>query len=324
MTKHKDNPVRTVNIVFVLFLTMLVSLVFHLIPAGSQAQQTDEEIAKQFFPQRLIDESAQDFAQGGPEPTQFLDFKVADLNGVGTNDFIVAAYTNGFSGAIRVLRKQGNTASIVSEPNLRLLSGIIPKVQLLDLDKDGRPEIIVSYSSARGPAADWVFKWNGTALNLIGPSVTDANGDVSTVLSEADFIDLNGDGILEIINPPQDSPGTFDVFTLDGNRLKSLNFFGVYIRGKATPLVTTRTFSLVKTDISYLVKAINGDSNGNNRVSSAVITLNGKVVIGPEAFNQKVSQAVTQVTLQSSNTVNVELKSAPASQIILTIEEQVP
>ena len=189
--------------------------------------QTDEEIVNQFFPEFLIEESEEREAGGGPAPFRASAFGVADLNGTG-EEFIVAAYTNGFSAGIRVLRRQGTTTLLVDEPILRLLGGTFPFVKLIDLDNDGRPEVVTSFSSARGHLADWVFKWNGATLDLIGPSTVDEHGDVSTLLSEAGFRDLDGDGILEIINSPQQAPlaadepelelGPIDIFRFDGKR----------------------------------------------------------------------------------------------------------
>lgn len=284
---------------------------------------SDEDLVKQFFPQRLIDESAEDFANGGPAPFQAMAFAAADLNHTGTNEFIVAAYTNGFSAAILVLKRQGSSALVVAEPNLRLLAGITPTVRLIDLDKDQRPEVLVSFTSARGPSADWLFRWTGSALSLIGPSATDANGDVTTRLSNADFVDLNGDGVLEIINPPQFGiPGTFEVFNLTGDLLKSLEFFRTFIRKTGAPSEEVQTFPLSDTHLSYHLKILNGDSAGNQRSSSATVQINGTTVVGPERFNQKVSEIDVPVVLTATNTIGVRLAGAPESRVVITVEAQ--
>jgi len=55
-------------------------------------------------------------------------------------------------------------------------------------------------------------------------------------------------------------------------------------------------------------------------VSSAVVSLNGVVVVGPERFSQQVSDITVQVTLQVHNTLSVELKSDPGSQLMITVE----
>jgi hypothetical protein len=323
------------GLIFIAFCIFLIPYSFS--HNESSLIVTDQDIAGQFFPQRLVDESNEIFNQGGPRPSRNMDFVVADLNGVGASDFIIVAYTNGFSGAIRVLRKQSSTAFLVAEPDLPTLGGIIPKVELVDIDNNRRPEVIVSFSSARGSAADWVFKWNGTALVLIGPtSGENENRHVSTLLSEAAFIDLDGDGILEIVNSPQLGPvandetelnpdqiNKFEVFKFDGNIYgiwKSLNFIHTFIRSNGGPVEGIRQFSVSRSNISYMLKILNGDAGGNNRVSSALVRLNGRTVVDPERFGQEVSEIITPVTLQSSNSLSVELRSAPGSQMTITIE----
>ena len=138
---------------------------------------------------------------------QFFDFIAADLDSTGTADFLVAAYTNGFSGIVRVLRKQNGSATIAAEPVLPLMGGIYPSVSLVDLDNDLRPEVVVNLTSATGSSADWIFKWTGSGLNLLGPSQVQSDGNISTLLGDAAFVDLDGDGVPEILNPPE---RTFD------------------------------------------------------------------------------------------------------------------
>ena len=314
-------------------LALLIGL---LVSTSSLTQEpSDEQIVRQFFPQRLLVESIEDFESGGPPPFEAFDFAIADLEGSGVAEFIVAAYTNGFSGAVRVLRKRNNSVFLVAEPDLPLLGGVFPKLELVDMDNDGRPEVIASFSSARGAAADWIFKWNLTTLDLIGPSSVDEEGNLSSVLSEADLVDLDGDGILEIVNPPQLGPlprdeeelsiGGFEVFSLSEGRytfLRSLDFFGTFIRNIKAPIVVTRNFPVTQSELAYSLRVINGDPDGGNRVSSAEIRLNGFVEVSPDRFNQQVSEIVVPVVLRASNTVSVELRGKPGGKIIVTVDSQ--
>src|SRR5215510_12147285 len=100
----------------------------------------EDNLVRQFFPQWLITEANADFAQGGPPPFQAFAYADADLDGTGARDFIVAAYSNGFSGAVVVLRKQATSAVQVAAPSFPLMGGIYPNVTMLDVDNDGRPE----------------------------------------------------------------------------------------------------------------------------------------------------------------------------------------
>ncbi|MBI2840605.1 MAG: VCBS repeat-containing protein [Acidobacteria bacterium] len=208
-----------------LALAFVSCLPGHTAAAAPPAAEGDDAIASQHFPSRLIDESVEHSRRGGAEPFKAYTYLTADLEASGKSDLIVAAYTNGFSAAILVLRKRDGDVVIADEPRLRLLFGVFPSLQLLDLDADKRPEVIISFTSARGPAAAWVFKWNGNDLDLIGPAEVDEAGDPSTVLRDPDFEDLDGDGILEIINPPEMGSvrkrgvgiiGSAEVFKLEG------------------------------------------------------------------------------------------------------------
>jgi hypothetical protein len=55
------------------------------------------------------------------------------------------------------------------------------------------------------------------------------------------------------------------------------------------------------------------------KVTSAVITLNGVVIIGPNEFNPHVTIIEKPVTLASSNTLTVELRGKPGSGLTLQI-----
>lgn len=284
--------------------------------------QEIEQIVEQFFPPRLINESETDFQQGGPAPFRARAFELADLDGTGTANYIVAAYTNGFSAAIRVLRLQEGTAVLVSEPNLRLLSGIFPAVKLVDIENDGRPEVSVHFSSARGSLFDWVFRWTGTELRLIGPASVDEHGDVFTALVDSGFFDVDGDGTLEIVDYP-DETETLKIYRFDGQKFtltKSLIFFSTFYRHAGTPLLQTAEFEVAKPGATFVLTIVNGDRNGDNRVSSGTVRLNGVQVLSPNDLNQQVRKVVRQVTVLANNLLEVELESKPSGQILVTIE----
>jgi hypothetical protein len=288
-------------------------------------------LVQQFYPPSLVAESDAEFKAGGPALCQDLAFVEADLNGTGTKDFIVAAYTNCLSAVVRVLQKQGSSAILANEPHLPYMGGIDSQVTLIDLDNDGRPEVAVQFSSGRGAWTDWIFKWKGTALQVIGPTTTEADGNLETLLGDAVFIDLNGDGILEIIDPPEfnsvpvgsDEPITYAVFTMK-NRIyvssgMTFNFFESYFRHQGAPVDSTDHFTVSKPDVPHVMTIVNGDGSGGRRTSSATITLNGRVVAGPNDFIQKVSTLTIPVTLSSRNTVTVRMGGDPGSRLIIGI-----
>ena len=88
-----------------------------------------------------------------------------------------------------------------------------------------------------------------------------------------------------------------------------------YIRSAGKPDVYTGTFYGLTGEAKVIVH--NGDENGNHRVSSALVFLNGQQVFGPHDFNQQVSILEATVNLDSKNMISVELRSKPES--LLTI-----
>jgi hypothetical protein len=295
--------------------------------------QTNDEIVQQFFPQRLIEASEERFRKGGPEPFRTSEFVLADLNGDGST-FIIAAYSDGFSGVIRILRRQNGTAILVDEPNVPTMGGDFPTISLVDLDNDGRLEVIPSFTSARGPTEDWVFKWDGTKLNLIGPTEVDAFGFVHTLLSNAGFFDVDGDGIIEIINRTGSGPvapdetanigkGDLEVYRFDGqkyNKFKSLNYIGSFVRQTAAPVVDKAKFEVANPGPGFVLTVINGDRDGSNKVSSGTVKLNGVVVLTPNDLNQQVRTVVRQVITLANNVLEAELAGKPTGQILVTVE----
>jgi hypothetical protein len=284
--------------------------------------QQIEQIVDQFFPQRLIDESQADFQQGGPAPFRARAFEIADLDGAGTANYIVAAYTNGFSAAIRVLRLQNGIATLAAEPNLRLLSGVFPAVELIDIENDGGTEVAVHFRSAGGPPFNWVFKWTGTELGLIGPVSVDERGDVFTALAGSAFFDVDGDGTLEIVDQLEETESVH-VYRFDGQKFtltKTVNFFDTFYRDTAAPVLETSEFEVHNPGGGFVLTIVNGDRNGANRVSSGTIKLNGVVVLTPNDLNQQVRTVVRQVTVLAQNVLEAELAGKPSGQVLITVE----
>jgi hypothetical protein len=284
--------------------------------------QEAEQIVEQFYPQQLIDDSNERVQRGGPAPFRAKAFEVADLDGTGTANYIVAAYTNGFRARIRVLKLQGSTPTLIAEPNLRLLGGIFPAVELVDIENDGRPEVVIHFSSARASLFDWVFKWTGTDLGLIGPVSVDEHGDVFTALGDSDFFDVDGGGILEITQRSAETQ-TIKVYGFDGQKFslsKTLNLFDTFYRHAGTPVLQTSEFEVANPGGGFVLTIVNGDRNGDNRVSSGTVRLNGVQILSPNDLNQQVRTVVRQVTVLASNVLEAELAGKPTGQVLITIE----
>jgi len=216
------------------------------------------------------------------------------------------------------------------------LGGDWPRVILKDLDKDGRPEAIISFASNRGSREVWIFKWTGTSLNRISPVRQDQFGNKITLLSDPDFIDLDGDGKFEVVQSKRSGPyapdetlpippEAYEIFKFDGQQFVSLptEFYreDSFVRRKGAPVSETVTFSVVSPNALHTMTIINGADSGTNRVSSATVRLNGNLIAGPSDFNQKVSVLVFQVPVASQNTLEVELKGEPSGYVTVVLRK---
>lgn len=87
----------------------------------------------------------------------------------------------------------------------------------------------------------------------------------------------------------------------------------VFIRGKGTPVTETYEFLAIDFEAPFMIHVRNGDDDGNNRVSSAEVWLNGGLLLGPSNFSQQVWGYDLIVDLKNENKLEVKLKSKPNS-----------
>ncbi len=106
-----------------------------------------------------------------------------------------------------------------------------------------------------------------------------------------------------------------------GSNTVAASIFGPkdYLRRTGQPVTEADTFAA--TPGTYTLRITNGGLlDQYARVSSAVISLNGVVIAGPGAFSQQVATITIPVSLQGSNTLQVELRSQPSSGLTIEIE----
>lgn len=85
---------------------------------------------------------------------------------------------------------------------------------------------------------------------------------------------------------------------------------------------SSRTFSCPSSQGAFTMNVVNGDGNGANTISSAIITINGTTVIGSKDFNANVTQINKTLTnlVKGNNTLTVQTKTCGAgSYLTLTI-----
>ena len=95
-----------------------------------------------------------------------------------------------------------------------------------------------------------------------------------------------------------------------------------YERGSSSPFPVVTSVTISNPSTSYTLRIYNGGRAGirtGERVSSAVISLNGAVIVGPQNFNEKIAEIGPPVKLLASNQLSVELRSKPGSAIVVKI-----
>lgn len=94
-----------------------------------------------------------------------------------------------------------------------------------------------------------------------------------------------------------------------------------FTRGSGKPVAETISFNIKNPDTTYTLHIYIGGINSEyTKVSSAIIIINGSTVFDESDFNQQVSQLQKQVAVESSNTLSVELRSAPGSGFTVLLE----
>jgi hypothetical protein len=94
-----------------------------------------------------------------------------------------------------------------------------------------------------------------------------------------------------------------------------------YARDPAKPRETVGSFSVLNPAATYTMYVYNGGDIGqfDKKVSSGVITLNGRSLVTPNDLSRQVAGLVVPVALEKDNTLSVELRSAPGSGLTLRI-----
>lgn len=310
-----------------------------LLPASSSAAEEDAEIVRQLFPQALIREARELPKDRGQSEFLASAFAPARLDGPEGPVSLVAAYANLLRGTIGVIRRSEGGAELVGEPTGLAFAGGVPRIEAIDLEGDGRPEVAAYFRLPSGRAEVWLLRWDGTHLTSIGPVVPgDDLGDGRTELCDAGFLDLDGDGRMEVLNPPyinarQLSLGEVDPargFAADVYRLESgvfhsstrLYVYESFVRGTGQPIVETRDFSVPRSDAPYRIRVLSGGPDGADTVSSALVLMNGETVISPDGFDPQTRCVEAEVFLGRENRLAVEVRGAPGSRMTVLIEER--
>ena len=296
------------TVLFVMVATLLV-----------HAAPTLDTIVANFYPDRL---SAQAQQRHYPDERQ-QTYATFTLGGT---SYVLAAYSNGHLGALRLLRNT-TTGYVVSDDATAPLIGQKPEITACDLDRDGTTdEALVTFETGRGAAQTWVYQLANGKLIALTPTTSAGQ----TELGFPEVLDT-GSGPLDLVDDSVartagDDAVTHNHFILRSGKYASaapLDFFGTFYRDTSSPVTATATFDVPGTALGrpYRLTIVNGGSSRPDyRVSSGEIKLNGITVSAPSDFSQTRSAWTLPVTLQEHNVLAVRLQGQPKSRVAVLIQ----
>lgn len=282
------------------------------------AQTSTDAIVRQFYPQSLVQEvDRQDLLR-------LYTFQPADLDGTGHADYLVCVYFNGFNDVLRVLRVKDGVGSVVTDATvLPRIGGHLGSVTLVDLDGDGKPEILLNIPGPRS-SENWILKWSNGQLSLIpGTTKADSRGRPRTLLTSVELLDIDGDGLPEILSNTAGEarkPVT-DVYKYVNGicvRLPEFVFRWRVARTTGEQDEYDTTF-LVAAPGDYVLRVVNGDSRGSNQVTSGEIDLNDDTVVAKSELKKQNRLITVPVKLDAENEIYIALRGTPGGEITVSV-----
>ena len=195
----------------------------------------------------------------------------------------------------------------------------------------GKPEtksFSFTVSDANGPFLFHVANGTPEGTRRVSSGVVKLNGkeifrpsEFSQKVADLDrqVTLISGENLVEV--RLRSAPGAS--ITLEIHRLdqRTCPIFGpkTFVRKKGKPVEETLVFESDPELLGpFTMNLMSGDASGSHRVDSAVIKLNGDVIFDPSSFNEQIGFLSQAVSLQSTNSLSVELRGEPGD--LLTIE----
>ncbi len=281
-------------------------------------------IVERFFPASLLQHTRKDQLPPG------FEFDVLERFPDGAPKLIVASYTNGEDGAVRVLA--GDAAGVfqvADEPSGFAFRGGDSHVWLLE-DSDPK-QVWVSFEGDYDSSQDWLFLWDGRRLKNLSPTRRGKDGLLHTLLSTAEVLDLYHDGRLSVVSQmgkphphlrgEPKSPGRLYTYSHGPYEFDRVLVDWRQEGGQPSPHPAKRVLTLPgAVNRPYELKAVNGDRAGAKRIERGRILLNGVEILSPAQLNRSTEFLSIPVQLKKKNEFEFLLEGERGSRILITLE----
>jgi formylglycine-generating enzyme required for sulfatase activity len=99
----------------------------------------------------------------------------------------------------------------------------------------------------------------------------------------------------------------------------------VTVDGQRAGKPTVWTYVIERGDLDrfsspFLLIVTNGDPDGTGRVSAAVVVIDGKEILGPEAFSRNVERLEREVEIRQGSEMTLRVMGAPAGVLLVEIQ----
>lgn len=230
----------------------------------------------------------------------------------GSRPLLVATYSNG-DAILTIFDSSSNPPSLVREVK-KPMFGTVFDLSAIDLDGDGRKEIVVQ-SRSRMTEMLWAYSLTDSGIpvlispddSIAGPILLDLEGTGKISIIETEMsISRDEDGDTDVKN-------FYTLYTLQNGKYvkrvdRELFFVRWFEKEKGSPKTEEEHFEVPESG-RYRVTLLNGDPDGKNRCSSALVKAGDLTAIGPHDLDQQQYAVTRDVLLPADTTLTVTLRS---------------
>lgn len=174
------------------FFSLAIVLSFAIHASASASNRSDvsaivERFSPEFGPTRgEIHKCFATVASGGPQ----------------LRNAIVAAYADDQQGRFRLLIPSRGTYLVAYDMEIASADTFSCSVELIDVDGDGVDEVKITFASRHSELTDWILKIHANQLISLGPTATNRDGRLMSLLRNSVLLDVKHNGTLQVIGSP--------------------------------------------------------------------------------------------------------------------------